>query len=93
LYNEGKKIDDIARERNLTQQTIEGHLAHYVSLGQIDIRELVNQEKIRAIESATKNFSGGSVTLIKEKLGNKISFGEIRLVIAWINYQKNQRPI
>ncbi|MFI5129418.1 MAG: HRDC domain-containing protein, partial [Chitinophagales bacterium] len=33
LYKEGKGVDEIARDRNLTIQTIETHLAHYVSIG------------------------------------------------------------
>ena len=93
LYNEGKRIEIIAKERNLTQQTIEGHLAHYVSLGEIKIDDLLSAEKISTIEPVAKTFSGGSLTPIKEKLGNNISFGEIRLVMAWLSYQKNQRPI
>ncbi|HET9745743.1 MAG TPA: helix-turn-helix domain-containing protein [Chitinophagaceae bacterium] len=93
MYKEGKGVDVIAKERNLTQQTIEGHLAHYVLKGEIKISDLVNAEKISIIEPVVRMFSGGSLMPIKEKLGNGISFGEIRLVMAWLGYQKNQRPI
>jgi hypothetical protein len=37
------------------------------------------------IEPALKDFKGGSITPIKQHLGESISFGEIRLVIAWMN--------
>jgi hypothetical protein len=93
LYKEGRRVDEIAKERNLTQSTIEGHLAHYISQGDIDINELVSREKIVLIEPAAKNFNGGSITPIKEKLGGNVSFGEIKLVLAWLDFQKNQRPI
>jgi len=93
LYKEGKRVEEIAKERNLTQQTIEGHLAHYISTGEIKIDELVSKEKILLIEPIAKTFSGGSLTPIKEKLGSGVSFGEIQLVIAGIEFQKNQRPI
>ena len=88
LYKEGKRVDEIAKERSLTQQTIEGHLAHYVSIGKINIEELVSKEKISLIEPHTKEFKGGSITTIKEKLGSKISFGEIRLVLASHTFKK-----
>jgi uncharacterized protein YpbB len=88
LYKEGKRVDEIAKERSLTQQTIEGHLAHYISIGEINIEELVSKEKISLIESQTKDFKGGSITTIKEKLGSKISFGEIRLVLASVTFKK-----
>ena len=93
LYKEGKRVEEIAKERNLTQQTIEGHLAHYVSTGEIDISKLVSREKVVLIEPIAKAFSGKSLTPIKEKLGREISFGEIKLVIAWLGFKRNQRPI
>ena len=89
LYKEGKSVEKIAKERNFTVQTIEGHLAHYVQSGEIKISELVSREKIVLIEPAVKNFAGGSITPIKEKLGSNISFGEIRLVLAWVEFQKS----
>ena len=93
LYKEGKHVEEIAKERNLTQQTIEGHLAHYVSTGEINISELVSREKVLLIEPVAKALLGKSLTPIKEKLGREISFGEIKLVIAWLGFKENQRPI
>jgi hypothetical protein len=87
FYKSGKSISEIAKERNLTLQTIEGHLAHYVQLGKIPISELVSREKIVLIESEVKNYNGGSLTPLKEKLGSSISFGEIRLVMAFLEFQ------
>jgi hypothetical protein len=92
LYREGRSVDEIARERAFTIQTIEGHLAHYVQSGEIKISELVSREKIVLIEPVVKNFSGGSITPLKEKLGSNISFGEIRLVLAWLEFQRNSSP-
>jgi hypothetical protein len=82
LYKEGIPVNDIAKTRNLTIQTIEGHLAYYVQRGEINIEELISQEKLMLIEPVIKDFNGGSITSVKEQLGNTISFGEIRLVIA-----------
>jgi ATP-dependent DNA helicase RecQ len=82
LYKEGKSIADIAKERNLTSNTIEGHLAKFVRCGDISIHELVSREKFILIESALKEFDGTSVTPLKQKLGEGISYGEIKLVMA-----------
>jgi len=89
LYRNGLSVADIAKERNLTTQTIEGHLAHYVEQGEINIEELVSREKLLLIEPVIKDFTGGSITPVKEKLGNSISFGEIKLTIAWNQFQKH----
>ena len=93
LYKEGKRVEEIAKERNLTQQTIEGHLAHYVSTGEIPISELVSREKVLLIEPIAKTLLGKSLIPIKEKLGSDVSFGEIKLVIAWMEFKENQRPM
>ncbi|MBL7743497.1 MAG: helix-turn-helix domain-containing protein [Chitinophagaceae bacterium] len=87
LYKEGNSVDIIAKKRSLTVQTIEGHLAYYISRGEINIEELVSRDKLILIESAIKKYNGGSITSIKESLGNDIGFGEIRLAIAWKKYQ------
>ena len=91
LYRDGLSVDEIAKERNLTTQTIEGHLAHYVEQGEINIEELVSREKLLLIEPVIKDFTGGSITPVKEKLGNSISFGEIKLTIAWNQFQKHNK--
>ena len=88
LYKEGKSLEKIAAERNFTVQTIEGHLAHYVSLGEIKIEELISREKIILIEPVLHDFDGGSITPIKQQIGDSVSFGEIRLVLAWKEFQK-----
>jgi hypothetical protein len=82
LYKEGKNISEIAKERNLTSNTIEGHLAKFVRRGDISIYELVSREKFILIESALKNFDSTSVIPVKQKLGENISYGEIKLVMA-----------
>ena len=76
-------------KENLTIQTIEGHLAHYIRQGEINIEELVSREKLVIIEPVLKNFNGGSITSIKEKVGNSIGFGEIRLAIAWNDFKRS----
>lgn len=80
LYLQGKNIKEIAAERGLVTATIEGHLAHYVGLGQLDITELVAEEKIAVIKQAFYEKGKENLKEIKEHLGDKFSYGEIRLV-------------
>jgi len=93
IYKDGNTVAEIAKQRNLSIQTIEGHLAYFVRQGLVSIDDLVAKHKIVIIEPEVKNFDGGSITSIKEKLGNNISFGEIRLVLAWIEHQKSSAHI
>jgi len=88
LYRDGLTIAAIAKTRNLTPQTIEGHLAHYVQIGSIPIEEILSPEKIIILEPVLKDYTGEPLTSLKERLGNEIGFGDIRLFIAWNEYRK-----
>jgi len=90
LFREGKTISEIAKERNFAIQTIEGHLAHFVQKGEINIEELVSREKLLLIEPAIKDFNGKAIASIKQKLGNEVGFGEIKLAIAWSAFIKSK---
>ena len=88
LFREGKTINEIAKERNFVIQTIEGHLAYFVEQGAIKIEELISQDRLSLIEKGMKNFKGGSIAEIKEQVGADISFGEIKLALAWEAFKK-----
>jgi len=81
LFLQGLGIQAIAEERGLAVTTIEGHLAHYVGMGQLDIRELVSRDKIAAIQQAANELGKDSLKVIKDHLGDAFSYGEIRLVV------------
>ena len=89
LFKTGKSIAEIADDRKLTIQTIEGHLAYYVGRGDLGIDKLLSPEKLLAIEEAIKGHSEKSITPIKEKVGSSISFGEIRIAMAWYQFHRN----
>lgn len=87
LFKQGKNIAAIAAERNLTISTVETHLSHYVANGLIKIDELVSREKLILIEPLLhEHQKEDGLTALKEKLGNDISYGEIKLVLAWKDY-------
>ena len=88
LHKEGNSITDIARLRNLAVSTIESHLAFYIQRGIISVNELVKTEKLILIEPHLESFESGSIAPIKEKLGDAVSFGEIRMVLASKQWEK-----
>lgn len=82
LYNEGKTLAEIAKERGLSLGTVEGHLAYYVSTQQLDVAKLVKRNKIRNITDAVESQKTKSMATIREFLGKDYSFGEIKMVLA-----------
>ncbi len=88
LFLSGKTVEEIARERSVINSTIEGHLAHYVSVGELNIDALVNKQKAETIRLyLQKNITKG-LGEIKQALGEDISYGEIKLVMADIEREK-----
>lgn len=79
-YKAGRTVAEIAGMRSFTVGTIQGHLAHYVSSGEIQLSELVHPEKIKIIEAALANFTEEGFASLKQQLGNNISYEEIRMV-------------
>src|SRR5690554_1940487 len=85
LFEAGKSIEAIAKERNLAIGTIEGHLTSFISTGKLSINALMSEEKIEAIEQVMKELGEVPSSQIKERLGEGFSYGDIRAVI---NHQK-----
>ncbi|WP_431211309.1 helix-turn-helix domain-containing protein [Puia sp. P3] len=83
LYREGVSISDIATQRGLSTGTIEGHLASFIPTGEIDVKQLVPEDKIQTILTAIRSVGGSAPGPIKSRLGDGYSFGEIRAVMTW----------
>ncbi len=83
MYNAGRSIEEIARERNLKESTIIGHLADLIEAGEvIDVEGLVNPEHRDNIVNALQQIGGEALKPVKELLGDDYSYEEIRLVRA-----------
>jgi hypothetical protein len=82
LYQAGKTVAEIAADRNLAHSTIEGHLAHYVTTGDIKATDLVSADKMTLVNNLLPSLTEVTATAIKEKLGDAISYSEIRIILA-----------
>ena len=83
LFKEGKTIPEIAAIRGFTIGTIETHLISYISLGLIKVEDLVSKEKVELIKKELIDTDESlGLSLVKEKLGESISYGEIKMVKA-----------
>jgi len=82
MYKEGKTIEQIAKERDLTKGTVTTHLAEFVVSGELEIEALVpkaHQQIIRiAIEKAGME---NGMKPIKEICPEFISWEEIRIMM------------
>ena len=84
LFKAGKTKAEIAVERSLAIATIDGHLAYFVGIGEIDVDHLVPLEKQQAIKNAVAIHGHEVHKTIIENIPAGISYGEVRIVLASI---------
>ncbi len=87
MFKEGKSIDEIAKERGLKKDTINGHIAFYISKGVVSIDKLVELKKLLKIAGYFQGHKEALLGEVKEALGDEISFGEIKLVREHLKYK------
>jgi hypothetical protein len=81
LYKQGKKIDEIAIERNLSASTIESHLCYFIETGKLNIDSFLNENKQEEILKVFKENKAELLHKIKDLLP-AFSYGEIKMMIA-----------
>ena len=86
FFKEGKSISEIAKGREMANSTIEGHLAHYIGIGELDIDKLVSPEKIRIISQWFLNNSTSNLSSAKEELGDSVNYAELKCVLNYLHF-------
>ena len=83
LYRQGLSVEEIARERNLTQGTVISHLTELVETGEaVDVERLIRPGHYEVIVDALQRVGSDMLRPVKDFLGDEYSFDEIRLVRA-----------
>ncbi|MGG0261367.1 DNA helicase RecQ [Bacillus mycoides] len=78
MYKQGIDLDEIAKERSLSRQTIENHLIRCFEDGmEVDWNSFVPAEYEALIETVVQNAEGG-LKSIKDQLPNEVSYFMIR---------------
>lgn len=91
LYKAGNSIEEIAKIRKLSVQTIQNHLANFVIVGTIKPEELMDINKMDPIITIAKTQNIHSLKTIKEKLGDEYTYFEIHIAIAYYKWQERQK--
>ena len=85
LFRAGKTIDEIAQERGFVRSTIEGHLAHFVGLGELDIFAVMDEKAVQEIEAYFREHNTASSAEAKAYFEDRYSYGQIKMALSYIN--------
>ncbi len=90
MFKSGKTLEEIAAERGFVVGTIEGHLAHYVGTGELDIHELLQPEQVTEISQFLVETKATGTVEAKAHFGDVYSYSQLRMVLIWL---KNNPPM
>jgi uncharacterized protein YpbB len=79
LWQQKNSIKEIAAIRKLTPQTIYGHFAKLIEAEQVQLSEVLPEDKIQALSKVFKGFKGESLAELMEKHGDKFTWNEMRM--------------
>ena len=88
MFKKGMTIREISEKRGLVYSTIEGHLIKFIPTGEIKIEDIISKEKYQELKKliAATKFEG--LTDLKNKLDDKFSYTELRLVLKDLDSKK-----
>jgi len=87
---EGKSIEQIAEVRKLVISTVESHLAQAIKNNFIQIGEIIPIDEARKIsEYFSNDLDNVRLAQIKEKAPKEITYGKLRMVLAWLQKGKS----
>ena len=85
LFKKGKSIEEIANERELNSTTVIGHLANFISTGEVKIIDLISEEHYLELKELIPKTKFENLSDLKHQLNDTYSYGEIRLVLENLN--------
>ena len=82
LWLQSNSISEIAAIRKLTPQTIYGHFSKLIEAGQVQLQDVMPEDKIEALTLIFKGFKGQSLNELMEAHGDKFTWNDMRLFKA-----------
>ena len=88
FYKQGMPVIEIARQRDMSAVTIEGHLAEFVKNGELDVFDFINKQELEKIKSALNKLGDERLTPLKNELGDEFSYGKIRMGVSYLKKER-----
>jgi len=82
LLKEGKSIEEIAKIRQFSKGTISTHCARLIQQEKLELTQVMDGKMINALSDIFDEYEGGSLSPLKEQVGSKYSWDELKLYQA-----------
>ncbi len=82
MFNSGKSIKEIAKDRGFVNSTIESHLCFFVETGKLPVEKFVSVELQKIITEGIAAAEDPSMKSIKLQLPDECTYGHIKMMLA-----------
>lgn len=89
LFTEGKSIEEIAKERDLVQTTIEGHIVDLICEQKLPLNALTTEDRIQELLLYIQKNPGQASKEVRTALNDEYSYSEIKLAF-YFDKQKRE---
>lgn len=82
FIKDGSTISETAKERQLSIGTISTHCARLIKLEKLELSDVMPSEKRNKLSDLFDDYDGGSLTPLKEQVGNGFTWDDLKLYQA-----------
>lgn len=82
LFQEGLTVEEIAQKRQLSVTTITAHFATLIKAEKVELHDVLSKDRISLLYDVFFDNEGQSLSSLKEKYGNKVTWDELKLYQA-----------
>ncbi|UJP65917.1 DNA helicase RecQ [Mongoliitalea daihaiensis] len=82
LFQSGKKIYQIAQERELNHSTIEDHLIRMIEVGKLEVDEVLSKDDLLTIRLAYRRQGSHYLKPLKEHFGDRFSYFQLKAALV-----------
>jgi ATP-dependent DNA helicase RecQ len=89
FYKQGMKVPEIAKQRDMSPITIEGHLAEFVQSGEVNVFDFVTKKELEKAKAALEKLGDEKLTPLINELGSEFNYGKLRMALAFLKNSNN----
>jgi uncharacterized protein YpbB len=82
LLHEGLDVGEIASRRQVSENTIYNHFVVLLKSEKIELEDVLAQERISKLQDYFADFEGASLSQLKERHGDEVTWEELKLMQA-----------
>ena len=82
MLEDGRGIEQIAKERGLAVSTVEGHIAHFIRTGELDVLQVMEEDQVEEILDKAQEIGADRFPRLRKALGNRYSYGQLKMALA-----------